>query len=175
MKYRWAHYIFTLTTAEPAYMYKWSWLCVEWDVKLYYFNSTLWSPLAAFALHLLLLSLNHLIFLFTNHKLLPFDMHHPFFGISFLLHSVSYIPITLLRTLLIWSTLVHLSHHHHCHCPLLVLFFTPGSKATFSRNPSHCRPSPVSTHHSAFMDSALLSGFSVFSFRFVVLLVWFLQ
>jgi len=31
----------------------------------------------------------------------------------------------------------HLCHHHHCHHPSLLHSFTPGSKPTFSTNPSH--------------------------------------
>jgi len=49
-------------------------------------------------------------------------MHHHVFGINFLLHSVSFILMTLLHTLSIPHLPVHLFHHHHCHLSLLLFF-----------------------------------------------------
>jgi len=42
----------------------------------------------------------------------------------------------------------HLCHHHHSHHLSLLHSFTPGSKPTFSTNPSHLNTS--STHYTAF-------------------------
>jgi len=66
----------------------------------------------------------------------------------------------------------HLSYHHHCHCPSLLLFSTLNSKTTFSLNPSRHRPHPF--HRTALTDTGLLSGF-LFSFFSINLLVWFVQ
>ena len=47
--------------------------------------------------------------------------------------------LTLLNPVL----LAHLSHHHHCHFPSLLLFSTLNSKGTFSLNPSHHKSLPL--------------------------------
>ena len=61
--------------------------------------------------------------------------------IIFLFHSISLILIILINIhiLLIPSlqSRANLSHHHHCHRPLLLLFFNPYSKSTFSINLSY--------------------------------------
>ena len=65
-----------------------------------------------------------------------------------------------------------LSHHHHFHCPSLLLFSTLNSKDTFSLNTSRHRPHPF--HRTAFTDTGLLNGF-LFSFFTINLLVWSVQ
>ena len=67
------------------------------------------------------------------------SMHHPVFGINSLIHSVS-LASHVWTHLLIHSS-VHLCHHHHSHHPSLLHSFTPGSKPTFSTNPSHLKTS----------------------------------
>ena len=65
------------------------------------------------------------------------DMHYPVSGINSLIHSVSlasHVPTHLLIYLS-----AHLYYHHHSHHPSLLHSFTPGSKPTFSTNPSHLR------------------------------------
>ena len=94
------------------------------------------------------------------------------FGINFLPHSVNLILIILILTLLNRILYAHLSHHHHCHCPSLLLFSTLNSKNTFSLNPSRHRPHPL--HRTVFTDTGLLNGF-LFSFFSINLLVWFVQ
>ena len=58
-------------------------------------------------------------------------MHHPISGINSLIHSVS------LASHFLIHLSAHLCHHHHSHHPSLLHSFTPGSKPTFSTNPSH--------------------------------------
>jgi len=63
-------------------------------------------------------------------------MHHHVSGINLLIHSVS------LASHVSTYLLTHLSadlYHHHSHHPSLLHSFTPGSKPTFSTNPSHLR------------------------------------
>ena len=64
-------------------------------------------------------------------------MHHLVFGINFQIHSVSLTILVLINLLIHFST--HLSHHPHARHRSLLLSFTPGSKPTFSTNPSHHR------------------------------------
>ena len=64
------------------------------------------------------------------------DMHHLVFGINFQIHSVSLI-LVLIHLLFHFST--HLSHHPRSRHPSLLHSVTPGSKPTFSTNPSHRR------------------------------------
>jgi len=100
---------------------------------------TIWSlfnPLAPPAPHLLSLFLDHQ----TSHwksQIARSDM--PVCGINSLIHSVS------LASHVSTHLLIHLSaylcHHHHSHHPLLPHSFTPGSKPTFSTNPSHLNTS----------------------------------
>jgi len=73
--------------------------------------------------------INHL--LIKNHRSLNSDMHHPISGINSLIHSVS------LASHFLIHLSAHLCHHHHSHHPSLLHSFTPGSKPTFSTNPSH--------------------------------------
>ena len=65
------------------------------------------------------------------------DMHHLVFGINFQVHSVSLTIVISIHLLIHFST--HLCHHPHSRHPSLLLSFTPGSKPTFSTNPSHRR------------------------------------
>ena len=65
------------------------------------------------------------------------DMHHLVFGINFQIHSVSLTILVSIHLFIHLST--HLCHHPHSRHPLLLHSFTPGSKPTFSTNPSHCR------------------------------------
>ena len=62
-------------------------------------------------------------------------MHHPVSGINSLIHSVSLASHVL--THLLTHLSAHLYHHHHSHHPSPLHSFTPGSKPTFSINPSH--------------------------------------
>jgi len=64
-------------------------------------------------------------------------MHHLVFGINFQIHSVSLIIIVSIHLLIHFST--HLCRHPHSRHPSLLHSFTPGSKPTFSTNPSHRR------------------------------------
>jgi len=63
------------------------------------------------------------------------DMHHPVSGINSLIHSVS--VASHISTHLLIHLSAHLYYHHHSHHPSLLHSFTPGSKPTFSTNPSH--------------------------------------
>ena len=58
-------------------------------------------------------------------------MHHLLFGIDFQIHSVSLTILVSIHLIIHFST-------HLCH-PSLFHSFTPGSKPTFSTNPSHSR------------------------------------
>jgi len=64
-------------------------------------------------------------------------MHHLVFGINFQIHSVSLTTLVSIHLLIHLS--IHLCHHHYSHHPSLIHSFTPGSKPTFSTNPSHLR------------------------------------
>ena len=64
-------------------------------------------------------------------------MHHPDSGINSPIHSVSL--ASHVSTHLLIHLSAHLYHHHHSHHPSLLHSFTPGSKPTFSTNPSHLR------------------------------------
>ena len=65
------------------------------------------------------------------------DMHHPVCGLNSRIFSVS------LASHISTHILIHLSAHpyyyHHSHHPSLLHSFTPGSKPTFSTNPSYLR------------------------------------
>jgi len=65
------------------------------------------------------------------------DMHHLVFGINFQIHSVNLIILVSIHLLIHLST--HICHHPHSRHPSLLHSFTPGSKPTFSTNPSHRR------------------------------------
>ena len=58
-------------------------------------------------------------------------------GIIFHIHSVRLTSLVSIHLLIDLST--RLSHHPHCHHPSLLHSFTPGSKPTFTTNPSHLR------------------------------------
>ena len=62
-------------------------------------------------------------------------MHHLVFGINFQIHSVSLTILVSIHLLIYFST--HLCHHPHSRHPSFLQSFTPGSKPTFSTNPSH--------------------------------------
>jgi len=62
-------------------------------------------------------------------------MYYAVSGINSLIHSVSL--ASHVSTHLIVHLSAHLCHHHHSHHPSLLHSFTPGSKPTFSTNPSH--------------------------------------
>ena len=64
-------------------------------------------------------------------------MHHPVSGINSLIHSVSL--ASHVSTHLLIHLSAHLCHHPHSRHPSLLHSFTPGSKPTFSTNPSHLR------------------------------------
>jgi len=64
------------------------------------------------------------------------DMHHLVFGINFQIHSVS---LTILVSIHLIHLSTHLYYHPHSRHPSLLHSLTPGSKPTFSTNPSHCR------------------------------------
>jgi len=64
-------------------------------------------------------------------------MHHLVFGINFQIHSVSLTILVSIHFLIHLST--HLSHHHHSRHPAFLHSFIPGSKPTFSSNPSHLK------------------------------------
>ena len=59
----------------------------------------------------------------------------PCLGTNFLIHSVSLTSLVLIHLLIHLST--HLFHHPRCHHPSCLHSFAPGSKPTFSTNPSH--------------------------------------
>ena len=86
----------------------------------------------------------HLLSLFLARKPSPWksqiahlDMHYFVFGINFQIHSVSLTILVSINLLIHLST--HLSHHPRSRHPSLLHSFTPGSKPTFSTNPSHLR------------------------------------
>ena len=88
----------------------------------------------------------------TPHRLSPFlahqpphwksqiahlDSHQPVSRINSLIHSVSL--ASHVSTHLLIHLSAHLYYHHHFHHPSLLHSFTPGSKPTFSTNPSYLR------------------------------------
>ena len=89
------------------------------------------------------------------------------------IHFVS--PASHVSTRLLSYLSAHLCHHHHSH-PSLLHSFTPGSKPTFSTNPSHLDTSPPpldclhdhGTGHIMLADLFLV----VFFFNFSVCPVW---
>jgi len=66
-------------------------------------------------------------------------MHHPVSGINSPIHSVSL--TSHVSTHLLIHLSAHLYHHHHSQHPSLLHSFTPGSKPTFSTNPSYLNTS----------------------------------
>jgi len=100
---------------------------------------TIWSlfnPLAVPAPHLLSLFLALQPSPYWKSQIAHSDMHHPVSGINSLIYSVSLLSHVSAQLLTHLSA--HLYHHHHSHHPSLHSF-TPGSKPTFSTNPSHLR------------------------------------
>ena len=98
---------------------------------------TIWSlfnPLAVSAPHRLSPFLAHQPSRHWKSQTAHSDMHHPVSGINSLIHSVS------LASHVSAHLLVHLSAHlyclHHSRHQSLLHSFTPGSKPTFSTNPS---------------------------------------
>ena len=73
----------------------------------------------------------------TKSQIAHSDMRHPVSGINSLTltHSVSL--ASHVSTNLLVHLSAHLRHHSHSHHPSLLHSFTPGSKPTFSTNPSH--------------------------------------
>jgi len=101
---------------------------------------TIWSlfnPLTVPAPHLLSLFLAHLPFPHGKSQIAHPDMHHPVNGINSLIHSVSLASHVSTHVLIHLSA--HLYYHHHSRHPSILQSFTPGSKPTFSTNPSHLR------------------------------------
>jgi len=64
-------------------------------------------------------------------------MHHPVSGIDSRILSVSLASHVSTHLLIYLSA--HLYYYHHSYHPSLLHSFTPGSKPTFSTNPSHLR------------------------------------
>ena len=104
-------------------------------------NLAIFTTLSLF--NLLAVPALHLLSLFLARQLSPWksqiahlDMHHLVFGINFQIHSVSLTILVSIHLLIHIST--HLCYHPHSRYPSLHSF-TPGSKTTFSTNPSHRR------------------------------------
>ena len=73
-------------------------------------------------------------------------MHHLVFGINFQINSVSLTIVVSIHLLIHFST--HLCHYPHSRHRSLLHSFTPGSKSTFSTNPSHrCFFLPTGLRH----------------------------
>jgi len=101
---------------------------------------TIWSlfnPLAVPAPHWLSPFLAHQPSPHWKSQIAHSDMHHPVSGINSLIHSVSL--ASHVSTHLLIHLSAHLYYHHHSRHPSLLHSFTPGSKPTFSTNPSHLR------------------------------------
>jgi len=103
---------------------------------------TIWSlftPIAVPAAHLLSPFLTHQPYPHWKSQIIYSDMHHPVSGIYSLklIHSVSL--ANHVSTHLLIHLSAHLYYHHHSRPPSLLHFFAPGSKPTFSTNPSHLR------------------------------------
>jgi len=73
----------------------------------------------------------------TKSQIAHLHMHHLVFGINFQIHSISLTILVSFYVFIHFST--HLCHHLHSRHPSLLHSFTPGSKPTFSTNPSHSR------------------------------------
>jgi len=105
-------------------------------------NLVIFTTLSLFTL--LAVPAPHMLSLFLARQPSPWksqiadlDMHHLAFGINFQIHSVSLAILVSIHLLIHLST--HLCRHPHSRHPLLLHSFTPGSKPTFSTNPSHRR------------------------------------
>ena len=130
---------------------------------------TIWSlfnPLAVPAPHLLSLFLAHLP---SPHwkSLAHSDMHHPVSGINSLIHSVSL--TSHVSTHLLIHLSAHLYYHPHSRHPSILHSFTPGSKPTFSTNPSHLRllsPTFMTTFMTTGLDRTYRAHRFIFSFTF---------
>jgi len=68
---------------------------------------------------------------------LKFEQHQSVSNFNFQIHFTSLTSLVLIHFLIHLST--NLSHHPRSHHPSLPHYFTPGSKSTFSTNPSHLR------------------------------------
>jgi len=136
-------------------------------VKLAIFTTwSLFNDLAASAPHLLLPFLAHQPSPYWKSQIAHSDMHHPVSGINSLIHSVS------LASHVSTHLLIHLSarlyYHHHSHHPSLLHSFTPGSKPTFSTNPSHLNRLLVDPGRSAFHGSWDCPGLTMLIGLFLV-------
>jgi len=131
---------------------------VVWDAVLCWRAIKTWSSMCTLdELSVILQSVVYIIVLYTCvydiTDLLPFlahqpsphwksqithsDMHHPVCGINSRILSVSL--ASHVSTHLLIHLSAHLYYHHHSHHPSLLHSFPPGSKPTFSTNPSLLR------------------------------------
>ena len=107
--------------------------------------SYLTQPTTLSLFNLLAVPTPHLLSLFLARQPSPpwksqiahLDIHHLVFGIDFQIHSVSLTILVSIHILIHFST--HLCYHPHSRHPSPLHSFTPGSKPTFSSNPSHRR------------------------------------
>jgi len=99
----------------------------------------LFNPLAVPASHLLSPFLAHQPSLHWKSQITHSDMHHLVSRINSEIHPVSL--ASHVSTHLLIHLSAHLYYHHYPHHPSLLNSFTPGSKPTFSTNPSHLNTS----------------------------------
>jgi len=135
---------------------------------------SLFNPLAVPSPHLLSLCLAHLPSPHWKSQIDHLNMHHPVSGINSLIHSVSLASHISTRLLIHLSA--HLYYHHHSRHPSLLHSFTPGSKPTFSTNPSHLRlllPTGLPSWQQDWTGPIMLIVlFLVSHFNFFVCSVW---
>jgi len=116
-----------------------AWTCQFVRCRTKFLAILIWSlfnPLAVHAPHLLSPFLAHQPSLHWKSQIAYSDMHHCISGINSLIHSVT-LASHVSTHLLIHLSAYHLCHHHHSYHPSLLHSFTPGSKPTFSTNPSN--------------------------------------
>ena len=107
---------------------------------------SLFNPLAVPAPHLLSPFLAHQPSPHWKSQIAHSDMHHPVSGINSLILSVSLANHVSTHFLIHLSA--HICHHHHWHHPSLLHVFTPGSRPTYSTNPSYLNtPSTLDCRH----------------------------
>ena len=100
------------------------------------------------------------------------DMRHLVLGINFQIHSVSLTSLVSIHLVIHLST--HLSHHPRSHHPSRFHSFTPGSKPTFSINPSHLRlllPIGLPHDNGTGPDRTYHAHHFIFSFAFYFLFI----
>jgi len=97
----------------------------------------MFNPLAVPAPHRLSPFLAHQPSRHWKSQIAHSDMHHPVCGINSRILSLSL--ASHVSTHLLIHLSAHLYYHHHSHHPSFLHSFTPGSKPTFSTNPSHLR------------------------------------